>query len=304
MLGMRKAKKSGGPRLEGVSARKIRVSVLTLAVALVALAGLSLFAPDPGLVVSAPLLREPVRVPIIMYHSILKDESASGPYVITPRTFERDLTYLRDHGYETVFIQQLIDYIYEGVPLPEKPVVITLDDGFYNNYVYVLPILEKLEMKAVLSVVGEYAQMESEGGPPSVAHGYMTWEHIAGMAASEWVEIANHSYGLHQTWPRSGSTRMQGETREHHRRIFLEDVGGMQDRLVQYIGTAPRVYTYPFGFVDEYSAELVRQTGFLASMSCYERMNVITDTESLYGMGRFNRGDGESTADFMARVLQ
>lgn len=300
---MWKVKKRGRLRLEGVSARKTRVSILTLAVALAALAVLARVAPDP-VQVYAPVRREAVRVPILMYHSILKNESVCGPYVITPGVFEQDLAYLRDHGYETVFVQQLIDYVYQGVPLPPQPVVVTLDDGFYNNYVYVLPILEQLEMKAVLSVVGAFAQLHSGNSRPSVTHGYMTWEHIAAMAASPWVELANHSYGLHTTWPRNGSTRMEGETREHHQQVFLEDVGSMQERLVQYTGTAPQVYTYPFGGVDRHSAELVRQMGFLASLSCYERMNVIADTDSLYELGRFNRGDGETTEEFMARALQ
>ncbi len=60
-------------------------------------------------------------MPIIMYHSILKDPSAAGDYVISPKLFEADMEYLKDHGYQTVFMQDLIDYVYEDDPLPISP---------------------------------------------------------------------------------------------------------------------------------------------------------------------------------------
>ena len=72
--------------------------------------------------------QEGVEVPIIMYHGILKDPKRAGPYVITPDTFEGDLRYLQEHGYTTVVMQDLIDYVDEGRPLPKKPILLTFDD--------------------------------------------------------------------------------------------------------------------------------------------------------------------------------
>ena len=69
--------------------------------------------------VSADTESEPgVRLPIIMYHSILKDPAKTGKYVITPKRLEEDLMYLRGNGYETVVVADLIAYVESGVPLP------------------------------------------------------------------------------------------------------------------------------------------------------------------------------------------
>ena len=90
-----------------------------------------------------------LNVPIIMYHSILADTNKSGKFVITPKQFEEDLLFIKENGYEPIFMQDLINYVYKGTSLPEKPIILTFDDGYYNNYLYILPLLKKYEMKAV-----------------------------------------------------------------------------------------------------------------------------------------------------------
>ena len=80
-----------------------------------------------------------IEVPIIMYHSILKDSSRSNKYTVTPAVLEEDLKYIKDKGYTTVTIADLISYVYNDTPLPEKPIVLTFDDGHYNNYGYLFP---------------------------------------------------------------------------------------------------------------------------------------------------------------------
>lgn len=103
-----------------------------------------------------------IEVPIIMYHSILKDSSRSNKYTVTPAVLEEDLKYIKDKGYTTVTIADLISYVYNDTPLPEKPIVLTFDDGHYNNYGYLFPLLEKYDMKAVISIVGSYTDKFTE----------------------------------------------------------------------------------------------------------------------------------------------
>ena len=89
-----------------------------------------------------------VELPIIMYHSVLK--SRSGDYIVHPSELENDLKYIKENGYETVVMADLINFVYEGVELPEKPIMITFDDGYYNNLGYAVPLLQKYGMKAVI----------------------------------------------------------------------------------------------------------------------------------------------------------
>ena len=86
---------------------------------------------------------ETVKVPIIMYHGLIKDSSLQTEYFISPDRFEEDLKYIKENGYTPVFMSDLIDFVYENKPLPEKPVVLSFDDGYYNNYCYAYPLLKE-----------------------------------------------------------------------------------------------------------------------------------------------------------------
>lgn len=83
-----------------------------------------------------------VKLPVIMYHSLLKDEKLQNDYTVSPTLFENDLKYLAENGYTTVVVKDLTDYAYGKKSLPEKCIMLTFDDGYYNNYYYALPLLE------------------------------------------------------------------------------------------------------------------------------------------------------------------
>ena len=101
-------------------------------------------------------ISDSVDMPIVMYHSVLKDTDLSGKYIVTPDTLKNDINFLKNKGYTFVSAQELIDYTNGTSKLPDKPVMLTFDDGFYNNYGYVMPILSEYDAKAVISVVGSY----------------------------------------------------------------------------------------------------------------------------------------------------
>ncbi len=94
---------------------------------------------------SAKVQTEEIELPIIMYHSMLKD--GSGKYIISPDTFEEDLQYLKDNGYTAIHMQDLLNYVNKGTALPEKPIMLTFDDGYYNNYLYAFPLAKNTKAK-------------------------------------------------------------------------------------------------------------------------------------------------------------
>ena len=79
-------------------------------------------------------------VPVLMYHHF--SETETGDIVVQPETFALHMQTLRDAGYQAVTVQEMIDYVYNGASLPDKPVCITMDDGYLSNYEIALPILE------------------------------------------------------------------------------------------------------------------------------------------------------------------
>lgn len=243
-----------------------------------------------------------IKVPIIMYHSILKNTKSEGKYVVTPEVFEKDMQYLINNGYQTVFVSELSDYVRNNAPLPEKPVIITLDDGYYNNYVYALPILKKYNMKASIAVVGKFTDIFSEADSHNANYSHLTWEDIKEIASSGYIEISNHTYNMHDTKGRIGCFKMKSETNEQYHDVLTEDVLKMQKLLKEKSDVECKVFTYPYGKIYNGSIPIIKEMGFLASLSCYEKINTITKDEScLYLLGRFNRPSGITTENFMKK---
>ena len=87
---------------------------------------------------------EAVELPVIMYHSIC--DKAPSDYSVTPEQVESDMRWLKEKGYTAVSAEQVIAYTENRGQLPEKPVMITADDGFYNNLSQLVPLLEKYDI--------------------------------------------------------------------------------------------------------------------------------------------------------------
>jgi peptidoglycan/xylan/chitin deacetylase (PgdA/CDA1 family) len=245
---------------------------------------------------------EGIEVPILMYHRVLKDSSKVDTYTITPGTFRNDMIYLMERGYETVFIKDIIDYAMGGAPLPAKPVVITFDDGYYNNYIYVLPILEELGIKASIAAVGEFTDTFTNSMDMNANYSHLTWGLLKELEESGHVEILNHSYYMHKQGKRNGVKRRKGEDEEEYRSVLTFDVMKMQEQLRVKAGITPQTFVYPYGLYTDDSEELLKEMGFKATLICEERINFITGPESLYKLGRFNRTGKMSTERFMAKM--
>ncbi|MBQ5568509.1 MAG: polysaccharide deacetylase family protein, partial [Oscillospiraceae bacterium] len=86
------------------------------------------------------------KVPILTYHHIT--DTGNGDTEISEEAFRAQMAALSEMGYTSVFFSDLESYVNYGTPLPEKPVVITFDDGYMSNYSRAFPILEEYGMKA------------------------------------------------------------------------------------------------------------------------------------------------------------
>lgn len=244
-----------------------------------------------------------VDMPIIMYHSVLKDTDLSGKYIVTPDTLKNDINFLKNKGYTFVSAQELIDYTNGTSKLPDKPVMLTFDDGFYNNYGYVMPILSEYDAKAVISVVGSYTDEYSKSNIANMTYGYVRWSEVYDMFIDKRVEVGNHSYDFHSNnHGRNGSKRNSGESEDAYRNIFVDDTQKAQERFMTKTGFAPIIYTYPFGAYSEETTDMLKSMGFKMSLTCNEGINHITDADSLFMLKRYNRPSGISTADFFVKM--
>lgn len=234
-----------------------------------------------------------VQLPVIMYHSVLKDSARWGDYVISPAELEKDMKFLKDNGYTAIGERELIDYVENGVKLPEKPVILTFDDGYYNNYLYAYPLALKYGMKIIISPIGYWSQQYSKDEKLSAYYSHCTWEQIEEMYNSGLVEFANHTYNLHKNdGSRKGSKRLPGESEKDYKELLTNDIDSLQKKLYEVTGNIPKTFTYPFGAISEEEPELIHEMGFKVSFSCETKMNTITrEPESLQLLGRLLRTD-------------
>lgn len=256
-------------------------------------------------ILSAAAPDDSIPLPVVMYHGLVKDKKYQNKFFIDPKLFESDLKYLKDNGYTTIFVKDLIAYVDQGTPLPKKPVLITFDDGFYNNYLYAYPLLREYDMKAVLSVLGNLSDKYSKINDRHPYYAYLTWKNIAELSASGYFEIQNHSYSMHEqgNGHRRGSMQKQGESLEQYRLALNENVGSMQDKIYQATGQRPTAFAYPFGFVSSSSKDILKEMGIRSTFSCAEGLNYITrDPECLYRLKRVCRSPGKSSAEFFKVV--
>lgn len=246
-----------------------------------------------------------VRLPVIMYHSIVYDKSLVNKYVLTADQFEADLKYIRDKGYETVLMGDLIDYVHNNGNLPEKPILLTFDDGCYNHYSIVYPMLKKYNMKAVFSIIGTFTDKFTSIREFNDSYSYMSWDQVNELAQSGIVEIQNHSYDMHSTGgKRSGVLPKKGESKEEYKLALSKDTFKLQELIWQYTGFETNTYTYPFGLYKKSSEALMKEFGFLATLSCEEGINRISgDPGCLYLLKRYNRPYGPTSAEFFKRIL-
>lgn len=246
-----------------------------------------------------------IALPIIMYHGILDKESDKGTYVISKDEFESDLQYLQQQGYTTVVVQDLIDYVEKRTPLPDKPIMLTFDDGFYNTFVYAYPLLQQYQAKMVVAPVGAFTDEATANGDKNPAYSYLNWEDIHTMAASGLVEMQNHTYNLHMCkTDRQGVQKVNGETEEQYRQRLAEDVGRMQQKMTEQTGKTPTAFIYPYGAASKESLVILKEMGFACTLTCTARTNTITrDPACLFELGRYLRPHGVKSVAYFEKTV-
>lgn len=243
-----------------------------------------------------------VKLPILMYHSLCDNNDKQSRFVISRGEFEKDLKYLADNGYTTVSAGELADYLKRNGKLPQKPILLTFDDGYYNNYCYGFSLLKKYNAKAVISIIGKYTDIYSDGEKESPVYSHITWSECKEMTESGLVEIENHSYDSHTiTKARNGTKKNAGESNWAYKQYIKTDIGKLQEKISENLGYTPKLFAYPFGSVCEASFDILKEIGFEITLSCEEKINYIDkqNADSLFMLGRYLRTPERSAENIL-----
>ena len=164
-------------------------------------------------------------VPTLMYHAVSDDTWGTAELFVRPSEMERQLQYLTEHGYTTITFEDLyrIDEI-------EKPVLLTFDDGYDDNYEILFPLLKKYNCKATIFII---TRSYEKGGDPSATH-KMTKKQMKELSDSGLVSIQSHT----RTHRRLGELSADEQEAELRRSRL---------QLLRCTGKLPFVLCYPEG---------------------------------------------------------
>ena len=248
--------------------------------------------------------RAEVRLPVVMYHHISKESARWNEYVISPAELESDLQWLRAHGYESVSVSELLAWQDGEFDMPEKPVMITFDDGYESTAAYAEPLLRQYGLRGVAAVIGSVCEEFSTLDEHDAELSNLSWEDVRDMARRSTIEVQCHTWDLHKLSPRNGCGRKWGESEGEYRAALTEDLSRFLDESEAHgVSLAPAI-AYPYGSYDKaLTPEVVRDLGFRAAFTCTETVNRLTgDAGELYDLGRFNRPHVVTSEKFFEKL--
>ena len=185
--------------------------------------------------------RTDTKIPILLYHNFVTTVSESDldnfNYINTPESFEENIKTLIENGYTIMSMKELNDCDAGKMKLPEKPIIITFDDGYYSNYEYIYPILKQYNVKVSIFIITDKIGQEIDGIK------YLGWEECLEMQNSGLVEIFSHSK-KHVFYDRFPIRELSDDVLESYE--MIEKHLGKQDL---------KVFAYPYG---AYTKETVR----------------------------------------------
>lgn len=177
-------------------------------------------------------------LPVLMYHYFYDPETEDNPgdnNFFEIDSFEEQMKYLHDNNYYYPTWDEVIEFIYGNILLPEKSVVITADDGHESVFRLALPVLEKYNVTATSFIVGIDASKE-----------------FLNDNSSEYITFESHTYDMHKWSEKANGGWILSASAEE----IKEDVENSSNLL----GTK-RVYCYPYGHIDEDAKKALKENG-------------------------------------------
>ncbi len=215
------------------------------------------------------------KVMILNYHKV---DNMNISLSVLPKDFDAQMKYLKENGYHTITPDELYGSLMGTCELPEKPVLITFDDGYADNYHYAYPILRKYDFKATIFLASGFMGKYDN---------YVTWDQVREMA-SNGISIQSHSV-THSSMSDLSDEQLQAELTESKEKIEAE------------IGQPVQYFAYPTGTYDFHIAHLVREAGYKAAFTI--RFGNVDEASNLYALERIPIFHTEDTfSSFLERI--
>jgi peptidoglycan/xylan/chitin deacetylase (PgdA/CDA1 family) len=214
-----------------------------------------------------------------MYHYISVPPNGSDTYrvglSVPPDNFKAQMQWLKDNGYQTISLTELTYALNIGwPPLPDKPVILTFDDGYEDNYTAAFPVLKQFGFTGTFFILTDVTDRQEPG--------YLTWAQIKEM------HDAGMSIELH------GREHLDMNGRD--RGWLIAALQGGSQAIQKNLGYQPRFLAYPTGKYDELTIQVANESGFWAAVTT--KYGSLQEKSKLYELERFRIANDTALAVF------
>jgi peptidoglycan/xylan/chitin deacetylase (PgdA/CDA1 family) len=194
-------------------------------------------------------LTDTVKVPILMYHYISDPPEDADIYredlSVAPAAFREQLQYLADNGYTSIDLYDLALAVTRRQALPPKPVILSFDDGYVDNYTNAFPLLQEFGFTGTFFIITAFVDNQNPA--------YMSWPMISEMAAAG-MRIESHS-------------KSHPDLSEANRDELIWQILGSQETIAAHIGYTPRFFCYPGGRYSKETVAMLQELDFWGAVT-------------------------------------
>ncbi|MGE5591648.1 MAG: polysaccharide deacetylase family protein [Bacillota bacterium] len=217
----------------------------------------------------------PRRVPVLMYHEV---GDGRNELWVSEKSFETQLSFLKEHGYQSLTLRQLQDGLAGQAPLPPRPVVLTFDDGYISHYRTVFPLLRKYGFSGVFFV---YTDGVGRAGN-------VTWDQLREMQRGG-MEIESHT--VRHVDLAAASQRPD--------RLW-DELSESRSTLQAELGVPVEYLCYPAGRFNDKVLQAARKAGYAAAFTTRPGWTDSAQDPMQWRRVRVNRSD--TMSGFAAKV--
>ncbi len=205
------------------------------------------------------IITPPSGIPVLNYHQI--NDVDENLLTVSTTEFETQMTWLEENGYHTITPAELVNALEGHGSLPDRPVLITFDDGYIDNYTCAFPILKKHGMKATIFIISEYVGMYPN---------YLTWEQLLEM------QLHGIEFGSH--------TVDHNVLTELSLNSVIHELADSKRTLETQLGHRVEYLAYPCGYTNETIKARAAEAGYRAAFTV-ELGNTLPG-DDLYALNR------------------
>ncbi len=192
-----------------------------------------------------------IKIPILIYHSVRDhingEDNMLKYYTVSPESFTKQMQYLKDNNYSVLSLDFIADALEENIPVPEKSVAITFDDGWRNQYVNAYPILRRFGYTATFFIITNTIDKPH----------FFSWDQVR-LMNNNGMTIGSHTV-FHPFLPEIENPKELQKELVNSKKVIEEKLGHTVD-----------IFAYPYGHYNDEVVNAVKSAGYKLARSTHK----------------------------------